>query len=100
MRGFIPGRFTPGVQVGKSVGSVGERAGWRAQLVQEREFVGSKQGVWHWWELQSEMPVLGLSGGLWSSRDGDGFQNVDSLQDLKVAAEITFRQAEQSLTGH
>ncbi|MEQ2173602.1 hypothetical protein GOODEAATRI_033690 [Goodea atripinnis] len=39
MQRFVPGRFTPGVQVSKSVGSVGERAGWRAQLVQERESV-------------------------------------------------------------
>ncbi|MEQ2228217.1 hypothetical protein ILYODFUR_006689 [Ilyodon furcidens] len=31
---------------------------------------------------------LVLSGGLCSSRNGDGFQNVDSLQDLEVAAEV------------
>ncbi|MEQ2170856.1 hypothetical protein GOODEAATRI_004607, partial [Goodea atripinnis] len=31
---------------------------------------------------------LVLSGGLCFSRNGDGFQNVDSLQDLEVAAEV------------
>ncbi|MEQ2159539.1 hypothetical protein GOODEAATRI_024094, partial [Goodea atripinnis] len=58
MQRFVPGMFTPGVQVGKSVGSVGERAGWRAQLVREGESVVSEQGVGHRQELQSEL--LGL----------------------------------------
>ncbi|MEQ2159288.1 hypothetical protein GOODEAATRI_021339 [Goodea atripinnis] len=58
MQRFVPGRFTPGVQVGKSVGSVGEQAGWRAQLVREGESVGSEQGIGRRQELQSEL--LGL----------------------------------------
>ncbi|KAK5612482.1 hypothetical protein CRENBAI_013663, partial [Crenichthys baileyi] len=58
MQKFVPGRFSPGVQVAKSVDSVGERAGWQAQLVREGESVGSEQGVWHRPELQSEL--LGL----------------------------------------